>query len=336
MKNGPLTITDANLILGRLIPRYFPHIFGITQDQPLDYNASLQAFKVLQISINEFLTNNNKPTMTIEQIALGFIDVANESMCRPIRALTQGKGYDITSHCLSVFGGAGGQHACSIAKSLGIRKVIIHKYAGILSAYGMSLADVNAEEQLPCHKVFNFDNLIEFKIQFEYLKKIVEKQLINQGFDALKIDYEFFLNMRYNGTDNTLMISSTNGSNFDEVFTSKYSKEYGFKLDRDILVDDIRVRGIARNNLTNLLNEVDKSTSIPQPSDFSHCYFDTLGWVEKVPVYQLNDLFASQHVIGPAVIMNSSATILIEPNCIAEITLQGNILIDVPMRVFLI
>lgn len=181
-KGGPLTVTDANLTLGRLLPEYFPKIFGPKENEPLDSNATSNAFKALTdevkcmvpsafslsrhnvtvfffFQINDFLSKQTKADaktdpMTVEEVAIGFIRVANEAMCRPIRALTQAKGYDTSRHVLACFGGAGGQHACAIARSLGMGHVFVHKYAGILSAYGMAVADVVEEAQEPSIEVY--------------------------------------------------------------------------------------------------------------------------------------------------------------------------------------
>ena len=112
-KGGPLAITDANLCLGRILPEYFPKIFGPTENEPLDKQGTLEAFDKLTQEINQF---DESKRLTREEVAIGFIAVANEAMCRPIRALTQGKGYDTSRHALACFGGAGGQHACSIAR----------------------------------------------------------------------------------------------------------------------------------------------------------------------------------------------------------------------------
>ena len=125
-KGGPLTITDANVFLGRILPAHFPHIFGVTEDQPLDYAASAEKFVALTSTINSTLEPAKQ--MSAQQVALGFIRVANEAMCRPIRVLTQAKGHNTTSHTLACFGGAGGQHACAIARNLGMTKIKAHRY----------------------------------------------------------------------------------------------------------------------------------------------------------------------------------------------------------------
>ena len=126
-KNGYLAVTDANLVLGRVMPEYFPSIFGPNEDQPLDLDGARMAF-------DELRKNDEFKHMSVEEIAYGFLKVANEAMCRPIRNLTQMKGYDITTHKLACFGGASPQHACAIAKALGMKKVFVHRYGGILSA----------------------------------------------------------------------------------------------------------------------------------------------------------------------------------------------------------
>lgn len=177
-KGGPLTVTDANLRLGRLIPKYFPKIFGKHENEPLDSVATSKAFQELTRKVSSitkelwilllslivlfffFQQVNERFDMTEEEVAMGFINVANEAMCRPIRALTQAKGHDTSRHVLACFGGAGGQHACAIARSLGMKVVLIHRYSGILSAYGMALADVVREEQEACSKPYQIGKLL--------------------------------------------------------------------------------------------------------------------------------------------------------------------------------
>ena len=141
-KGGPLTITDANLFLGRLVPDFFPKIFGKTESEALDPGASEKLFNELTETINKELEGGNREKMTPDEVTYGFIKVANETMTRPIRSLTEARGHDTSKHRLATFGGAGGQHAVAIAEALGIRQILIHRYSSVLSAYGMALADV--------------------------------------------------------------------------------------------------------------------------------------------------------------------------------------------------
>eukprot|EP00518_Triparma_eleuthera_P002684 CAMPEP_0182458524 /NCGR_PEP_ID=MMETSP1319-20130603/3847_1 /TAXON_ID=172717 /ORGANISM="Bolidomonas pacifica, Strain RCC208" /LENGTH=561 /DNA_ID=CAMNT_0024657227 /DNA_START=123 /DNA_END=1804 /DNA_ORIENTATION=- len=147
---GLLAVTDANAVLGRVVPERFPSIFGPTEDQPLDVEGARAAFSdLLKGSGASQLAGISSP----EELAYGFLKVANEAMCRPIRNLTQMKGYDITGHALSCFGGAGPQHACAVACSLGMSTVLVHRYGGVLSAYGLSLSDAVAEATEPANEV---------------------------------------------------------------------------------------------------------------------------------------------------------------------------------------
>src|SRR5271170_5322844 len=154
-KGGPLTVTDANLFLGRLLPDFFPKIFGKNEDEGLDVKASEKLFKELTMTINdEISSKSGEKPMTADEVAYGFIKIANETMTRPIRSLTEAKGHDTSTHRLATFGGAGGQHAVAIAESLGIRQILLHRYSSVLSAYGMALADIVDERQEPDSKVW--------------------------------------------------------------------------------------------------------------------------------------------------------------------------------------
>ncbi|KAJ1775370.1 hypothetical protein LPJ62_006905, partial [Coemansia sp. RSA 2167] len=157
---GPLCITDANLLLGRLRVEHFPHIFGPSEDQPLDMNATRALFEQLVADINAEMRARHTAesayqNKAVEEIALGFLQVANETMCRPIRTLTEARGHNVQNHSLACFGGAGGQHACAVAANLGIRRVFVHRLASVLSAYGLGLSEVVHEEQSPAAAIWS-------------------------------------------------------------------------------------------------------------------------------------------------------------------------------------
>jgi 5-oxoprolinase (ATP-hydrolysing) len=181
-KNGYLAITDANLLLGRLIPKYFPKIFGETQDQPLDYEATKLAFETLSEEINAFYSEKQEKGKNIYEIALGYIKVANETMCRAIRSLTQARGLDPKNYVLSVFGGAGAQHACQMATALGMKSVFIHRLCGILSAYGINIADVAVESEHPLGHPLNEESLALAQDVFKEKMTLNEEKLKFQGF----------------------------------------------------------------------------------------------------------------------------------------------------------
>lgn len=241
-KGGPLAVTDANLFLGRLIPDMFPKIFGESEKEPLDEVIVREKFIELTKSIN---TETGK-SMTPEEVAYGFLDVANEAMCRPIRSLTEGKGYSISDHRLGVFGGAGGQHACDIAAKLGITTVVIHKYSSILSAYGMALANVVNEAQEPTNEIYGIKSKARLDQRIESLKTKVAAQLRKEGIFENDIQFESYLNMRYQGTETAIMILRPEDGDYEAEFLKTHMREFSFVFPegRPILVDDARVRGI--------------------------------------------------------------------------------------------
>jgi 5-oxoprolinase (ATP-hydrolysing) len=158
-KGGLLSLTDANLVLGRLLPEFFPKIFGPGEDQSLDLDGARAAFATLTGEINACLKDQGRPPMSLEAVAYGFIAVANENMARPMREISVARGHDIKEHVLACFGGAGGQHACALARTLGIAKIFIHRFAGILSAYGLGLADVVVAKQEPASEILSAPSL---------------------------------------------------------------------------------------------------------------------------------------------------------------------------------
>lgn len=335
-KGGPLTVTDANLVLGRLQPEFFPKIFGETKNLPLDKKSTIAAFEKLKNEINDFIMcqaigDKEKHLYDVQELALGFVTVANEAMSRPIRALTQGKGFDTSQHILAVFGGAGSQHACAIAKNLGISTIFIHKYAGILSAFGMALADVVSEAQESSSIVFSSENFVYLNSRFEELSKKCINKLKVQGFREDQISLELYLNMRYDKTDCALMCSRSNSSmqitGFLDSFLGRYKREFGFSIpDRPIIVDDIRVRGLAKHCF-DFPSNTKISDSHPRPKTIEMCYFQ--GGFLDTKIFIIEDLCYGHEIMGPAIIIDSNCTILVEPDCLASVMEDGSILIKI-------
>lgn len=205
--------------------------------------------------------------MTPEEVAHGFIDVANESMCRPIRALTEARGFETAQHNLATFGGAGGQHACEIAAKLGIHRVVMHKYSSILSAYGMALAEVVQEAREPSSETLGEDALMRMEERFVLLKQRASDGLLAQGITTSSIVHEEYLNLRYHGTDTNFMIIRPADGDWLSALEKEHYRELSFTFSRSrrVLVDDVRVRGIGKSGevtkdsdtLIQELNELD-------------------------------------------------------------------------------
>ncbi|OAA60353.1 hydantoinase B/oxoprolinase [Niveomyces insectorum RCEF 264] len=334
---GPATVTDANLVLGRILPSSFPAIFGPGQDQPLDVEASFRALSTLTESINA----DRKSDFSVHDIALGFITVANESMCRPIRALTEAKGHKMVSHVLAAFGGAGGQHACGIAETLGIRRVLIHKYSSVLSAYGMALADTVEEARRPLAQPLNDSSMQQVKRIFAELREKTHSVL--QDADSAghnsSIDVEYFLNLRYDGSDTSLMIAkpADHGDAFARAFAERHRQEFGFTpTDRDVLIDDVRVRSTARSGATtglaapNMDRELKhakvSSLDAPQSKQTAQVFFKGHGMV-SVPLYRLADLEKGRRVPGPAMLIDDTQTIVVSAEFTAT-SLSSTLVLD--------
>ena len=333
-KGGQLAVTDANLLLGRVTPEYFPFIFGPEENKPLDLEGTRKAFEALALTINGYRREQEPQgfrEMSVEQIALGFLDVANETMCRPIRQLTEMKGYETGKHTLACFGGAGPQHACAIARALGMREVIIHRYCGILSAYGMGLADVVEEAQEPYAAVYGPAALAEAQRRAATLAEGAKRQLRSQGFKNDDMRAEMLLNLRYEGTDTAMMIREPgDGSgDFAADFLKQFRQEYGFELQRKaILISDVRVHA---TGITNILQPVVLAKAEGDPQCIlgrTHQVYFGSGW-HSTSVFMLEKLLWGHTISGPSVIMNGNSTILIEPDCKATITKYGNVHIEI-------
>lgn len=326
-KNGYLAVTDANAVLGRVLPDYFPHIFGPNEDEPLDVKGARAEFDKLAKEEEE--AAGRSP----EELAYGFLQVANEAMCRPIRNLTQMKGFDITTHTLACFGGAGPQHACAMAKALGMTRVFVHRYGGVLSAYGLSMADAVREEQEPAAEVYSTpaegvnQDTASRDARFAHLAEKAKNYLIDQGYDEETIEIEKFLNMRYEGTDNAIMIQDSTESSYGISFYNQYMREFGFALEgRNILIDDYRVRAVVPG-ATPATPEPVPSIGAPTPRGTTRAFFEN-GW-EDVSVYKIEDLKPGHEVKGPALIVQEISIVVLEIGCSAIVTADGDLDITV-------
>lgn len=331
-KGGPLTVTDCNLYLGRIVPEYFPSIFGPNENEPLDSNAS----EMLLLKVSEAVMRDTGNKMTPREIALGFLEVANESMGRPIRALTEARGFEIGTHILSSFGGAGGQHACDIATNLGISRIVIHKYSSILSAYGMSLAEIVQEQQEPCSVIYSEEKLDSYLQQkINACKEKAFDSLSSQNVDAGGIRYECYLNMRYKGTDTSIMVLEPSDRNYRKAFEEQHKREFTFIFEdgRDILVDDVRVRAVCvaedKSLADKYTTEIKQDFHVLQeePRMQKLVTFHNYGTLDTA-VYEIGKLSSGMIVKGPSILIDNSQTIVIVPGAEARI-LSNHIVIDI-------
>ena len=342
-KGGHLAITDANLYLGRLLPAHFPRIFGPKEDKPLDTAAAAAAIEAIAADISAHREARARADgappparMSPEEAASGFIRVANEAMCRPIRELSEARGFDPSHHALACFGGAGAQHVCAIARALGIRTAVVHAYAGILSAYGMGLADTVAERQAPCALVYGAAVTAALENKFAALEAAASEALVAQGVGAAAVRLERYLNLRYDGTDNAIMVRAPADGDYAAAMRAAFVREYGFELSdgRQLLVDDARVRAVSSPSVLQRrpVGRAAAGAPPPAPRETARVYFDERGWVEAAPVHELGELLCGHAVVGPAIVINGTSTCVVEPDCVAHVTDEGDLRIEIGER----
>ncbi|KAG6035069.1 hypothetical protein E4U41_006262 [Claviceps citrina] len=341
-KGGPATVTDANLHLGRLLPEFFPKIFGKNEDEGLDPGASKKVLQELADQVNRETGKN----LSTDELAYGFLTVANETMTRPIRSITEAKGHDSSKHRLATFGGAGGQHAVAIADALGISQILVHRYSSVLSAYGMALADVVDEQQEPDSAVWQDGSSVvsDLQVKMEKLKDKSRAALRDQGFDDKEIVFEEYLNMRYRGTESALMIAKPTEEEakqhyggkqwqFGQAFVKHHRYEFGFTLDdRDLIVDDVRVRGIGKSfrhkerTVDQQLRTIQRhEVSADKQHGVQEVYFE--GGRRQTPVYKLEGFEAGTVIKGPAMLADGTQTIVVPPRTEALIT-ETHVILD--------
>ncbi|KAJ5898456.1 Hydantoinaseoxoprolinase N-terminal [Penicillium tannophilum] len=313
-KGGPLTVTDANLFLGRLVMSSFPAIFGPEANQGLDYEITRQRFHEITQEINEQTGEN----LTPEEVASGFLDVANETMTRPMRNATEVRGLAPNSHNLVSFGGAGGQHACAIANKLGISRILIHKHSSLLSAVGISQADLQIEKTVPFTGFFHLNELEKIRSQIQALKAQVQAELLSQGADTLSSVFEESLSMRYAGTDTNIAVPKPEDEDYGKSFETTHLREFAFQLDRKIHVDSIKVRGVGRSGISvatkspyPLLEDVKgRQLEYFQGTETQSTFID--GKWQDIFVFKLDSVERPSQVQGPALLIDATQTIFVE------------------------
>jgi len=314
-RGGPLAVTDANVMLGKIHPQYFPSVFGIDGNLPLDKDTIIEQFTQLAQDIQAATLNHCTP----EQVAAGFIAIAVENMANAIKKISLQRGYDVSQYVLCCFGGAGGQVACLIADTLGMKKIFIHPYAGVLSAYGMGLADVRAireggvEQPLTQALIPKLHQLME---DLETQAKNEIDELLSQVEIVRKV------NLKYQGTNSNLTVNfADNVVLMRQEFEVEHKSRYGFiQLEKTLIVESASVEVIQKMDppeepliiRTRPLDEVPTSVETVK-------MFSTDRW-HDTPIYRREDLQPEDKINGPAIIVEKISTIVVEPNWNARLT----------------
>ncbi len=312
-RGGPLTVTDANVMLGRIRPETFPAIFGPNQDEGLDADRVRQLFEALASKVGD----DRAP----EAVAEGFLEIAVENMVNAIRKISVQRGYDVTEYALACFGGAGGQHACQIADRLGIGTVHIHPLAGLMSAYGMGLADIRASRTLAIARPLDDETIERLDGVFAKLEGQTTAELVNQGVERSEVSIERILHLKYTGTDSFLEIPLASLDTMADGFAAAHRARFGFNYPgRPIFVEAVNVE--ARGGGSKVLEprierrgEVDSDTA----TESRKVWFGG-AWVDAAILTRRQELVPGHRIDGPALIVEDHQTIVVEPGWRAEVT----------------
>ena len=321
-RGGPLTVTDCNVMLGRLQPEFFPRVFGNTGNQPLDRIAVDQAFAVLSDEIFAATGKRGSP----QEIAEGFLTIAVANMAKAIKQISVERGHDLAGHTLVAFGGAAGQHALRVADTLGIKRVLIHPLAGLLSAYGIGLAEVRIIRERTISVALG-DAELPLAEAAAALSEEARAAVEAQNVPLARIDLEKRAELRYAGVDATLSVPLRSLSEMRVDFEQEHKQRFGFvSEDKALIVETLTVEAIglskSRGDLLHALAARKGVAALPSAAVHIH------GQELQVPVYDRDGLESGACVLGPALVRESTATTVIEPGWEARVDTALNLILE--------
>ena len=317
-RDGPLTITDANVMTGKLQPDFFPRIFGPKQDQPLDADAVRKEFKSLARKLGD--------GRSAEEIADGFIKIAVSNMANAIKTISVERGYDVTEYVLNSFGGAGGQHACLVADALGIKSVLIHPLSGVLSAFGMGLASLGATRTRTVLKRLDDANLVDVAALKGSLEQEVRQELTRQGVEASAITVIAQAHLRYADTDSALPIPIASLRGMRALFEIAHQKRFGFiSPEKDIEIEAIEVEGRGGGEPVAEPELAVQQTAPAAPHSMTRLF--TNGSWHEAPVFLRAGLAPGHRIVGPSLIIEDHQTVVVEPEWEAQVTSRNHLLL---------
>jgi 5-oxoprolinase (ATP-hydrolysing) len=335
---GPLTVTDANVMLGRIQPDYFPHVFGPGGDQPVDGDLVRARFTALATQIGDATGQRPSP----EEVAAGFVEIAVANMANAIKKISVQRGYDVTEYVLATFGGAGGQHACAVADALGMTSVLIHPLAGVLSAYGIGLADVTAMRERTVETALAEPLLPELDRLAAELETDARAELAREGVapDAARTVRR--AQLKYEGTDSALTVPLGRAKKMIADFEAAYRQHFSFLMpEKAIVVEAVSVELAASSAQAEFRRQTGDSAvyaigpaavpatvaDSPRADGRVAAPMHVAGTPRDVPLLRRQELAPGWRADGPALIAEDWATTVIEPGWRAEVTARGDLLL---------
>jgi 5-oxoprolinase (ATP-hydrolysing) len=304
---GPLTITDCNLVLGRIVPDLFPAVFGPNGDQPLDLSAS-------QARIDEVARQVEAETgkrLSADEIAEGFLAIAVDNMAAAIRKISTARGYDVSCYTMACFGGAGGQHACSVADRLGMQRILIHPLAGVLSAYGIGLADVKVIREQSWRQPLSAD----FSAALNSLGDAAKRAVLEQAVDEANLRVDYRVRLRLAGSDTSLELPIATAGEMRAAFHALHRERFGYADEGEqVIVEAVIAEAVGGSDMPQ--QAIARAGSGAQPT--RHARWNC---------FEREDLSERQQVRGPALILDASSTTVVEPGWRADRTPDGTLIL---------
>ena len=322
-RGGPLCVTDANVMVGKIHPKFFPRVFGGGANEPLDETVVHEQFAALAAEIERETGDTRTPV----EVAEGFLMIAVENMAKAIKQISIQRGHDVTEYTLNSFGGAGGQHACLVADALGITRVFIHPFAGVLSAYGMGLADLRVMRERAIEATLDDKQIEELQNTFSEMEIDGRLEMERQGGDPERTNVVRKVHLRYEGTDSPLIIDFGDREMMVKTFEEIHHQQYGFIApEKSHIVEAINVEVISGGtDVTDPELEVGPSDP-PDPLSEVEAYM--AGEVHRTKVYDRDTMLPGCHVIGPAIVKEPIATTVLEPGWGATVNSRNQLVLS--------
>ncbi|MFW5666468.1 MAG: hydantoinase B/oxoprolinase family protein [Coleofasciculus sp.] len=327
-KGGPLTVTDCNVMVGKLQPEFFPKVFGLDGNLPLNDQVVREKFSQLAADIGD--------KRTPEAVAAGFLAIAVEKMANAIKKISLQRGYDVSNYTLCCFGGAGGQHACLIADALGMKQVFLHPYAGVLSAYGMGLADVRTLRERSVEAKLTEELLSVGTPDIAPLEEIFteliasgkEEIATTQIGESTPINSQVIrkVHLKYQGTDSPLIIDFGSVAEMRQQFEEAHRQRYGFIVEeKALIVDSVSVEVIQPMDVPEEPMIQRHRLEPPQPVAKVQMY--TADAWHETPVFKRDELQPGDSIPAPALIIETTGTNVIEPGWQTEVTERNHLIL---------
>jgi len=322
-RGGPLAVTDANVMLGKIQPQFFPAVFGHEGNLPVDAETVRNRFAELAEEIAQATGDRRSP----EEVAEGFISIAVGNMANAIKQISVQRGHDVTEYTLCCFGGAAGQHACLVADALGMTRVFIHPLAGVLSAYGMGLADIAALREQSVELRLEAGNVAAVAAALDSLAEVAGAEVAAQGVPAPRIRVLKRVHLRYDGTDTALQVGFGSIEEMIAEFESAYQKQFSFLMSgRALIAEAVSVEAIGASDApAESAAPAGSRQGPPEPAEEVEMF--SAGRRHRTPVFRREGLQPGDRVNGPAIIAEANATTVIEPGWQAKVTRRDHLVL---------